>query len=98
LHRSKSGDQPVGRFADDWKQADYPTGRRLAFARCFKPERRHHYVAQGQQCFEPSGLPRKHLLSGLPCTKGDPIDHDAIGVDELRAGKQRTRIDVGRAP
>ena len=38
---------------------------------------------------------REDLFGGGSCVECVTLDHDAIGVDELRTGQQRARINVG---
>ena len=37
---------------------------------------------------------RQHFLSRLPRMKRGTLNHDAVGIDELRAGEQRAAVNI----
>ena len=37
---------------------------------------------------------RQHFLSRLPRIKRGTLNHDAVGIDELRAGEQRAAVNI----
>jgi hypothetical protein len=52
-------------------------------------------IAQRHQCGNPSRPISQHPLGRPARIERCAINHDAEGIDELRAGQQRAGIDVG---
>ena len=89
------GDQPIGRLAHNRKYSDH-----LAWAwsllapDVLRPNGVDQNIAQRQQRFGPSRLARDHPLGRMPCIQRAAVDRDAVGVDELRAGQQRSPVNL----
>jgi hypothetical protein len=52
-------------------------------------------IAQGHQCGDPSRPISQHPLGRTARIERGVINHDAKGIDELRAGQPRADIGVG---
>ena len=83
----KASNNAIGRLAHDRKYPDEISGARPVRCRRFQPKRRHQKIAQSQQHLDPSRRARQHFLSRPPRIKRGTLNHDAVGIDELRAGE-----------
>jgi hypothetical protein len=90
----KARNKAVGSLAHDRKYPDDIPGAGLVRRRRFQAKRRHQKVAQRQQHLDPSRRARQHFLSRLPRIKRGIVNRDAVGIDELRPGKQRAVVNI----